>query len=278
MKRKERLINIGIYICYAIIIMAFLFPLIWIISLSLKDLQNLFSVPPEIIPKDPAFSNFRKVFDQSNLGRYLFNSVKIVFFTVVGTLIISVPAAFNFSRLRFKLKKSMLFGVLIFQMMSPLIIAILLFRYFNALGIQDRHWSLILIYIAIEIPFQTWLLKSFFDSIPESIDEAAEIDGCTKLQTLTKVILPLSAPGLASAIIFAGIHGWSQFIIPFVLLDSPDLYPVAVGILNYQSTVETISTHFLAAASVISIIPAVILFITMQRFIIGALTAGAVKG
>src|SRR6056297_2386467 len=177
MKRKERLINIGIYICYAIIIMAFLFPLIWIISLSLKDLQNLFSVPPEIIPKDPAFSNFRKVFDQSNLGRYLFNSVKIVFFTVVGTLIISVPAAFNFSRLRFKLKKSMLFGVLIFQMMSPLIIAIPLFRYFNALGIQDRHWSLILIYIAIEIPFQTWLLKSFFDSIHESIDEAAEIDG-----------------------------------------------------------------------------------------------------
>jgi len=278
MRKKDKFINIGIYISYGIIILTFLFPLIWIISLSLKDLQNLFAVPPKIIPDTFAFENYNRVFRQSDLGGYLINSVKIVFFSIVGTLIISVPAAFNFSRLRFKFKKGMLFGVLIFQMMSPLIIAIPLFRYFNALGIQDKHWSVILIYIAIEIPFQTWLLKSFFDSIPQSIDEAAEIDGCTRLQTLTKVILPLSAPGLASSIIFAGIHGWSQFIIPFVLLDNPDLYPISVGILNYQSTVETISTHLLAAASIISIIPAVILFIAMQRFIIGALTAGAVKG
>lgn len=270
--------KVSLYILYLAVVVVFLFPVLWVVSLSLKTLQTLFMFPPELIPSEPAFVNYVKVFGQSQLGIFLVNSAKIVSLTILGTLLVATPAAFAFSRTRFRSKNLFLFGILIFQMMSPLIIAIPLYRYFNTLGILNEHWSTILVYIAVEVPFQTWLLRGFFTSVPKTLDEAAIIDGCTPLQAMMRVILPISMPGIASVIVYAGIRSWSQFIIPFVLLSDIRNFPVSVGILNYQSTVEVISTHYLAAASILSIIPAVILFVVFQRFIIGAITAGAVKG
>jgi multiple sugar transport system permease protein len=275
---QGQLQNAGLYLIYAAVALVFLFPLLWVASLSLKDLSTLFAYPPRLIPQDPAFGNYVEVFKQSQLGVFLVNSAKIVVFTVLGTLLVAIPAAFAFSRTHFRSKNLFLFGILIFQMMSPLVIAIPLYRYFNVIGILNQHWSTILVYIAVELPFQTWLLRGFFTSIPRSLDEAAIIDGCTPLQAMIHVILPVSTPGIASVIVYAGIRSWSQFIIPFVLLSDNENFPVSVGILNYQSTVEVISTHFLAAASVLSVLPAVLLFVVFQRFIISAITAGAVKG
>ena len=270
--------NATIYLVFVAVAVVFLFPLLWVASLSLKTLGTLFAYPPELIPSEPAFMNYLDVFRQSQLGLFLYNSGKIVFFTILGTLVVAIPAAFAFSRARFGAKNLLLFAILIFQMMSPLVIAIPLYRYFNALGILNQHWSTILVYIAVELPFQTWLLRGFFASIPRSLDEAAIIDGCSPFQAMIYVILPISMPGIASVIVYAGIRSWSQFIIPFVLLSDNGKFPVSVGILNYQSTVEVISTHYLAAASILSVLPAVFLFIVFQRFIIGAITAGAVKG
>jgi multiple sugar transport system permease protein len=275
---RANLQNAAIYAVFIGVALVFLFPLLWVTSLSLKSLSTLFAYPPVLIPREPAFINYVDVFRQSQLGVFLLNSAKIVFFTILGTLVVAIPAAFAFSRTRFRAKGFLLFAILVFQMMSPLVIAIPLYRYFNAIGILNQHWSTILVYVAVELPFQTWLLRGFFTSIPKSLDEAAIIDGCTPFQAMIHVILPISMPGIASVIVYAGIRSWSQFIIPFVLLSENSKFPVSVGILNYQSTVEVISTHYLAAASVLSVVPAVFLFIVFQRFIISAITAGAVKG
>ena len=135
-----------------------------------------------------------------------------------------------------------------------------------------------MLYIAIAAPLFTWMLKGFLDGIPQSLEDAAMIDGCTRFTAFLRVIVPLTLPGLTSAFVLNAILGWSQFIIPFILISKPSLLPIAVGIFNFQGTYSQTSTQVLAAASVISIVPAVFVFLVLQRFIIGALMAGAVKG
>jgi multiple sugar transport system permease protein len=163
-------------------------------------------------------------------------------------------------------------------MISPLVIMVPLYRYMDGIGLTDSHLGATMLYIAVAAPLFTWMLKGFIDGIPRSLEEAAMIDGCTRFGAFLRVIMPLSLPGLTSAFVLNAILGWSQFIIPFILLSKPALQPIAVGIFNFQGTFNTTSTQVLAAASVLSIVPAVVTFLVLQRFIIGALTAGAVKG
>jgi multiple sugar transport system permease protein len=275
---RDRLKDYILYLSYLIIAVLFLFPLLWTLSISLKEISEIFSYPPKLLPANFKLDNYKQIINNSKILTFIYNSIKISFFTVVGTLAVTIPGAFAFSRFRFKFKKPILFGLLIFQMMSPLIIAIPLYNYFNMIGLLDTHLGIILVYVAIQIPFTTWLLKGSIDSVPASIDDAARIDGCSNFQLLTRVLIPIILPGISTAIIFNAIQSWAQFIIPFILLDNLNLFPVSLGIYNYQASGEAITIHLTAAASIFATIPTIIMFIVLQRFIVSALTAGAVKG
>jgi multiple sugar transport system permease protein len=275
---RDRLKDYILYLSYLIIAVLFLFPLLWTLSISLKEISEIFSYPPKLLPATFKLDNYTQIINNSKILTFIYNSIKISFFTVVGTLAVTIPGAFAFSRFRFKFKKPILFGLLIFQMMSPLIIAIPLYNYFNMIGLLDTHLGIILVYVAIQIPFTTWLLKGSIDSVPASIDDAARIDGCSNFQLLTRVLIPIILPGISTAIIFNAIQSWAQFIIPFILLDNLNLFPVSLGIYNYQASGEAITIHLTAAASIFATIPTIIMFIVLQRFIVSALTAGAVKG
>ena len=133
-------------------------------------------------------------------------------------------------------------------------------------------------YVAIVAPFITWFLKTYFDTVPRELDEAAAIDGCSPVGALLRVVLPSARPGIVSASILAGVTAWSQFAIPFILLDDQELYPVSVGVVNLKATAGEITTQYLAAGSLMAILPVIVIFIVLQRQIVGALTAGAVKG
>jgi multiple sugar transport system permease protein len=193
-------------------------------------------------------------------------------------MLFATPAAYALSRFRFRHRNLAMIGLLAFQMISPLVIMVPLYRYMDRVGLTDSHFGAALLYIAIAAPLFTWMLKGFLDGIPQSLEDAAMIDGCTRFGAFMRVILPLSLPGLTSAFVLNAILGWSQFIIPFILLSRASLQPIAVGIFNFQGTTNQTSTQILAAASVLSIVPAVLVFLILQRFIIGALMAGAVKG
>ena len=277
-RSKLNLQNLLIYFSYGIILICFGGVLIAVLSLSLKTPAQIFSYPPKLIPNPVAWANYLKVFQQSKMPIFLYNSIKIVFFTTLGVLLVSIPAAYGFSRFDFKQKRVASFGILAFQMLSPLIVIIPLYRYFNQLNLINSHFATILTLIAIQIPFTTWLLKGFFDSIPRGIDDYARIDGCSRFQTLIWIILPLSAPGIAAAVIFNSLQSWGNFIIPFVLLEDTNLYPVSVGIYQFQTIQEEITTHLLAAGSIISIAPVVLIFIFLQRYIVNLLIQGSVKG
>lgn len=277
MKKKTKA-KVFLYIFYAIISIFFLFPLLWLLSLSFKTVPELFENPPSLLPDTFAIDNYKYVLWRTNMFRYLKNSLIYCGCTIIGAMILSVPAAYAFSRFRFRGKKMLMFGVLFFQMISPLIVVIPLYRYFSRMGWLNNFWSLIAVYIALTLPFSTWSLKGYVDTIPIELDESSMIDGCTRMGTMMKIIAPLIVPGVVSVVILVFVRTWSQFIVPYILLNDQEMFPISVALVNLQSTSDAITTHYLAAAGVIAILPTLIVFILLQRFIVSAMTAGAVKG
>ncbi|MFB5662841.1 carbohydrate ABC transporter permease [Alteribacillus sp. HJP-4] len=277
-KTRQTLTKLGLYTSYVFILICFLFPIFWVVSLSLKNRQEIFEIPPRLIPSELAFSNYAHVLQNTSVVQYLMNSGKIVLATVVLALAIAIPAAFALSRFSFKFKKEFLLIILMTQMISAVVVSIPLYRFFSQAGLLNNFYILIIVYVAVVLPFSTWFLKGYLDTIPKELDEAAIIDGCSRIQTLTKVIFPVSLPGIVSVTILIAVQSWSQFVVPFILLDDSSLYPVSVGVVNLQSTQTSVTTHYLAAGSVLSILPVIVLFVFLQRYIIGALTSGAVKG
>jgi multiple sugar transport system permease protein len=201
-----------------------------------------------------------------------------VVLSVLGTLLLAVPAAYALSRFVFPGRRPYTRALLAAQLISPLIIAVPVYRLFIALGLINNYAGLVLVYVAIVAPFITWFLKTYFDTVPRELDEAAAIDGCTPAGGMWRVVLPSARPGIVSAAILAGVTAWSQFAMPFILLDDQDLFPVSVGVVNLKASAGEITTQYLAAGSVMAILPVVVIFVILQRQIVGALTAGAVKG
>lgn len=271
---------IGIYFGYALVLTFFLLPVLWVLSLSFRPLSELFQATPSLWPQNPTLDSYRTVLTRSPLPTYIWNSVKFAFGTVIGALLIAVPAAFALSRMHFRrprMRKAVMLGVLGVQLISPLVTVLPLYRYFSALGLINSQIAVGLVYIAVQAPFATWMLKGFFDTVPRALDDAARVDGCTRLQMLTRVLLPVMLPGISATAILLTISTWGQFLIPYILIDRTALQPVGVGILEFQSTTDAVSTNQLAAAAVMSAVPAILIFIILQRFILAALTSGAVK-
>jgi multiple sugar transport system permease protein len=276
--RASRWGNVGYYAAQLVLIIIFAFPLLWVLSLSLKSAAETLQSPPKLLPAKWLWSNYGHVLDITPLGRYLLNSALVVGLSVLGTLLVGVPAAYALSRFVFPGRRPYTRGLLAAQLISPLIIAVPVYRLFIVLGLVNNYVGLVLVYIAIVAPFITWFLKTYFDTVPRELDEAAAIDGCTPAAGMWRVVLPSARPGIVSAAILAGVTAWSQFAIPFILLDDQRLFPVSVGVVNLKATAGEITTQYLAAGSIMAILPVVLIFVILQRQIVGALTAGAVKG
>lgn len=279
MKKSARrhIIKTFLYLIFILVAIFFLFPILWTLSLSLKSVPELFHVPPSLFPEKPMWENYTYVLTQCQFGLGIKNSLIISFGTIVGTLVITLPAAYCFSRMRFRFKRKLQFFILMFQLISPLVAVIPLYRYFSKMNLLNTHIAVIIICIATSAPFQVYYLKGFIDTIPKELDDAAMIDGCTRMGTLTRVLMPVVAPGLLSSVLLIFISSWSQFIIPYILIDKASLMPAAVRLSNLQSSLREITTHYLAAASILSILPVVVVFILLQKYIVSALTDGAVK-
>lgn len=277
-KVKKRTVNFLLYVIFVLVAVFFLFPILWTLSLSFKTVPELYHIPPSLFPESFNLENYRYLIEQVKILRGVFNSVIITAAAIAGTMLIAVPAAYAFSRIKFKGSQLVQFLILMFQMISPLVIVIPLYRYYSKIGLLNTTLGLIMVYIAISAPFQVWFLKSFFDTIPVELDEAAYIDGCKRVQVVMKILVPTIIPGIFSGILLVFISSWSQFVVPYILMDTPSKMPLACLLVNLQSKLNQITTHYLAAASILTILPTVLLFLFLQKYIVSALTAGAVKG
>lgn len=276
MRTRRR--KLFLYLFYLFVAAFFLFPVLWTLSLSFKTMPEMYAFPPKLLPESFYLENYDYVIRQYKIFDGVKNSFFITIATVAGTLLVTVPAAYAFSRMKFRGSKTMQFAVLLFQMISPIVMLIPLYRYFARIGLLNSYTGLIAIYIAISAPFQVWFIKGFFDTIPMELDEAATIDGCSRMQTLLKVLLPVITPGIFSAALLVFVSSWSQFVVPYILINSPGRMPVSVALVNLQSSLTSINTQFLAAGSIVAIAPTILLFLLLQKYIVSALTAGAVKG
>jgi multiple sugar transport system permease protein len=278
-RRSRRLF--GDALTYVVFLFALVFfggPLLWLLSLSIRDQTEIFITSLRLIPENPTFENYTEVLYTAQFSVFLLNSLKLALAGSIGAMVISAPAAYAFSRLTFRGSGALLIGVLGLQMVSPLVVVIPLYRYFDRLNLLDSYFSTSMVYIAILVPLATWMLKGFFDGIPPALDEAAMVDGCTRFGAFRRVTLPLILPGLTSVLVLTAILAWSEFVVPYVLISDPSRYPISIGILNFQGNYATNSTNVLAAGGVLAMLPAIATFLILQRFFVRALTSGAIKG
>lgn len=277
-RTSERLGDVLSYLFMLVTFAFFAWPLLWLLSLALRTRKEVFLGVSRFIPKTPTLDNFAMILSSDKFISYLWNALKLSSLSAAGCLIVALPAAYAFSRFQFKGKGFWMMALLSVQMISPLVIMVPLYRYMAAMGLLDSHFGTTMVYVALAVPVSTWILKGSIDGIPKTLDEAAMMDGCTRFGVFIRVILPLSTPGIASAFIIAVISGWSQFLVPFLLITKESLTPIGVGIFQYAGTQNDSSIQLLAAACLVSVVPAIIAFLSLQRLILGAMTAGAVKG
>lgn len=255
----------------------FLVPQMWLVSLALKTGPAVYEYPPRLVPRDPSLANLRFVLEKTQVPSYLWNSAKLAGLATLATLALALPAAFALSRQRFAARESLRRGLLLVQMVSPIVLLVPIYTVVGALRLLDSHLGLLAAYIAVQLPFTITVLAGFFDALPPALFEAALLDGATRARTMRVIALPLIGPGLAATAIFNLAAYWSEFGLALVLLDSQSRFTVPLGLFSLQSGYET-EWQIVAAASLIGILPVMAMFVFLQRYFVSGLTAGAVKG
>lgn len=280
--RRERTIR-GIVIgVFSVLLALFLLaPPLWLFISSIADLKDLLRVPLRWIPEHPSFARYASILfgfgPESEFRTIMFNSLYVAAFVTVICVTLGVLAAYAFSRLRFPGKEKVLFVLLFSYMLPPIAVIIPLYQVFSNLRMLDTKAALILVYSAILIPFVIWMMRTYFDTIPRDLEDAAKIDGCTYLGTLFRVILPLALPGIVATLLFAFLMSWEEFFIALILTSTPQSKTIPVAIAEFSGR-HSIDFGMMATGGVLASLPPVFIALFFQKYIIGGLLSGAVKG
>lgn len=272
---KEFIISILLYLQIFIMCAIVLIPIIWIVGSSFNQSAGLTSA--SMIPQNPTLRHYIHLLTETSYLRWAWNSLQIAIFHTILSVFLSASVGFIFARFVFKGKKVALITILVLQMFPSFMAMTALYVLFLTFGLLDTHLALLLVYSAGQIPFNTWLIKGFLDSVPKELDESAMLDGASKVQIFTKIIFPLSKPILAFVAVSAFMTPWMDFIFPRLILRSNDNLTLAVGLFNMIEGNQNEYTVF-AAGAVLIAIPITILFVVFQKFMIEGITAGANKG
>ena len=259
-------------------LLAAIIPLYWIFITSIKSVDEIYTVPLIYFPSKPSFESYAKLFSFSNFGTYFKNSLLLSLFASFGAMVVAVMSGFALSRFTRQRIKSGIELVMYFTQTIPtFIIMVPLFRIFSSIHAVDNRGALGVVYIATVVAFCTIMSRSFFDRIPRSLEEAAEIDGCNMFQSITKVILPMTLPGMAAIFCFAFINVWNELFLAVMLLNSSSKMTVPVALNSFISKAG-ISWDVMSAGIVVALLPTMIVFGIGQKYIVAGLTDGGVKG
>jgi multiple sugar transport system permease protein len=269
---------------YTLLVILALFamiPMLWMLSTSLKPRTEVFRTPPEWVPSNPTLEHYERVIlPNTRQGRlfvqYFINSTVVSLASAVFSVIVAAPAAYAFSRFNFPGKDAAYFAVLVRNMFPLIVFLIPLFFLMTNLGLRNSLQGLVVAYLTFSLPLSIWLLRGFFDSIPQELERAARIDGCTRFGAFIRIILPLTTPGLAATGIYSFTLAWNEFPYAMQLIDSSSLRTLPVGLTFFFTENTSDFTGLMATAVTISI-PVVAIFLFLQRFFVSALTQGAVK-
>ncbi len=260
-----------------VILLVLLFPFFVMISTMLKSGKDVYAVPPLWIPTHIEWSNFVTVWVQYDLARYFLSSLIIALGATALNTLLSVPAAYAIARLRFPGRKVAMYLLLMIEMFSPVIVIISLFKVVAAFHLLDTRIALIVLDALFTVAFNTWMMNGYFKTIPKDIEEAALIDGCNRVQTMTRIMLPISVPGLVTVMIYAFIFAWNEFLFGLTFISSKDKMPLTIALFNFVGQYNT-QWQYLTMAAFLALIPVLVLFYVIEKRLVAGLAGGAVKG
>jgi putative chitobiose transport system permease protein len=275
-KPQSRKLQIGLYLLLGAIALAMLFPLLWLLGTSLKSpTEDIFSFPPKIFPTQPTLENFRQVWQNYPFAQYLLNSTIVAALTVSINLLFCSLAAYPLARLNFR-GRDLILAIAISTIMIPFqIVMIPLYILTVQLGLRNTYLGVILPTLASA--FGIFLLRQAFQGVPKELEEAARIDGCSELGIWWHVMIPAVRPALVTLAIFVFIGSWSDFLWPLIVLEQPEYFTLPLGVARLASALD-FDWRAIAAGSIISIAPVLLLFLFLQRYIIPTNTGSGVKG
>ncbi|WP_028549052.1 carbohydrate ABC transporter permease [Paenibacillus sp. UNC451MF] len=269
--------KIGKAFILAVYLLFMVFPLYWMVITSLKPRNDIFTLPLQYWPKQISFENYVQIFKISKFHIYIGNSLVVSLISAAIVLIVTILSGYVLARFTFRGSRQLMLAFFITQMVPLFIGFSTLYWMMSRMGLLNKQGALILMYTVGLVPFCTIMLRGFFQRIPASLEEAAMVDGCSRMSALFRVIVPIMMPGISATFIFAFVQNWNELFMAIMFIDkeSSKTLPVAM---NSFITKFDIDWGSMSAATVLSVIPTVILFAICQRFIVEGLTQGAVKG
>jgi multiple sugar transport system permease protein len=262
-----------------IFILMVAFPFYWMVVSSFKPLGEILSNPGNLglELKNISFDAYREVLFEHGFLRYISNSMYVSVITVLFSVTLATIGGYAVTRLRFRGQKLMSTSILLVYMFPAIVLVIPLYVIFSRMGLRDSIHVLVPVYLAQTLPVALYMLRTYFQVLPSEMEEAGLIDGCSRFGVIWRIIIPLSAPALASVALYTFMIAWNEFLFAFMFLDSPEKFTLSRGLVQLEGSVH-LSKQLVMAASVMVTLPILLLFLVFERRLVGGLTAGAMKG
>ena len=259
-----------------LIILIFFFPFFWIITSSFKSPEEIIATSTTIIPRSFTLEHYNKILFNSDFFIYLKNSLIVSFFSMFISIILSVSAAYGLHKLKFYGNKFVEYSLLVTYAFPGVILLVPIYLLFAKVNLLNSYFALIVVNVLFATPFAVWMLKAFFKLIPNEIEEAAYIDGASRYIVISRIIVPLAAPGIASVAIFCFIISWTEYLFASILISGDDLKTLPVGLAGIVGQYQ-IDWGFLLSGAVLASLPVILLFVFIGKYFVSGLTEGAVK-
>ncbi len=267
----------GMTLFVLIVTLILILPFLWMISTSFKQPDEVFSSIPKWLPRDLSFSNYLSIWQRRYFTDYFLNSLIVSGFTMGIALIVAMFTGYGISRFSFRGKTFFSAMLIVVQMFPSMLLLIPLYMIMNSLGLLDTHLSMVIAYTTFAMPFCSWMIKGYFDTIPVSLEESARIDGCSRLGILFKIVMPLAAPGIVTVAMFAFVLSWQEYLYAMTFARTEGMRTLTVGIALMQGQHGSVDWGQIMAGSVIACLPGLILFTYLEKYLVQGFTMGAVK-
>lgn len=275
--RRTRVTRVAVFVALIVIVIVMNFPIYWMTVSSFKGQGELFLREPTFLPQEALLQNYPNVFRRIPFAAYLRNSIIVSLVTTLAAVSIGIVSGYSYARFQFRGKQPALFVILLTQMFPALLLVIPMYLILNSFGLINTHLGLIVAYSTFTLPFCVWMMRGFFQTIPVELEECAILDGCNRLQVLSRITLPLAAPGAAATACFAFVVAWNEFLFALNLTTSEAARTLPVGLSLLVGRYFN-DWGVLMAAAVMTTLPTLLIFLFLQKYLITGLTAGAVKG